>query len=173
MGLITDYLKPIWNASYTIFEGMTVTLANFLRKPMTIQYPDRVERPVVESLPERYRGILEVDINKCTACRLCEGACPIQCISIKIEKNAEGQRGMTAFTINIGKCMFCGLCVEPCQTGAIRMTKEFEYSCDRLDKLNINFIPEGSFVLPVKAKQGLESQSPPKGQILKQVITQK
>lgn len=169
MTQLQDYFKNIWNASVTVFEGMVVTLANFLRRPITIQYPDRVERPVREMLPPRYRGLIEVDTKICTACKLCENACPIGCIYIGIEKR-DKVRGMTEFAIDASKCMFCGLCVEPCPTGAIRMTQEFEGAAEDIDHLVLRYIPEGEFVEPAKAKAALEMPTPPRGTLARQAL---
>jgi len=47
---------------------------------------------VVDSLPERYRGFLEVDMSICTACQACERACPINVIAIEIEKDPANPR---------------------------------------------------------------------------------
>lgn len=160
---VTDYFKGIWDTSSSIFEGMVVTLANFLRRPTTIQYPDRVPVPVVETLPPRYRGFVEVDPAQCTACKLCETACPIDCIFIVVEKNEAKERGMTDFAVDIGKCMFCGLCVEPCPTGAIRMTPNFEASCGDIDQMVYRYIKRGEFVPPAKAKAALAVDTPPAG----------
>jgi formate hydrogenlyase subunit 6/NADH:ubiquinone oxidoreductase subunit I len=162
-GAVQTYFRDICDAATTIFDGMTVTLANLIRKPTTIQYPDRTDRPVVDTLPERYRGLLEVDLNRCTACRLCETTCPIDCIFVRVEKNAEGVRGITAFAIDEGKCMFCGLCVEPCATGALRVTREFEGATERLDDLVLQYVPDGAFVIPAKAKAALETPTPERG----------
>jgi ferredoxin len=75
---------------------------------------------VQDTLPFRYRGILEVDLEICTACLACERACPIDCIVIDAEKDkAAGGLVMTRFDIDMAKCMYCGLCSEPCPTGAI------------------------------------------------------
>ena len=52
------------------------------------QYPDRIELPVQDILPARYRGFLEVDVDICTGCQACERACPISCIQIELEKDA-------------------------------------------------------------------------------------
>jgi NADH-quinone oxidoreductase subunit I/NAD(P)H-quinone oxidoreductase subunit I len=122
-GAIKDTVKSFWH-------GMTITLSHLLRRPMTVQYPDRTPMPVREMLPPRYRGFLEVDASICTVCQACERACPIGCIQITIEKDPADpkKRFCTQFDIDEAKCMFCGLCVEPCPTGAIQHTREFEAS---------------------------------------------
>lgn len=168
-GAVREYFRGVWNAGATVFEGLVVTLANFLRRPVTIQYPDRSPRPVVETLPVRYRGIIEVDPALCTACRLCENACPISCIFIGIEKR-DKVRGMTEIAVDVGKCMYCGLCVEPCPTGSIRMTPEFEGACEDLDGLVLRYLPEGAFVEPAKAKAALEAPTPPRGQLAREAL---
>jgi NADH-quinone oxidoreductase chain I len=170
MNAAREYVREIVTASTSVFEGLVVTMANFLRKPTTIQYPDRTAKPVVETLPERYRGFVEVDPDICTACRLCEAACPVQCISIAVDKNAEGQRGMTSFDVDIGKCLYCGLCVEPCPTGAIRMTREFEAATGDISSLILRYLPEGAFVAPAKAKQALETPTPPRGELARRAV---
>jgi NADH-quinone oxidoreductase subunit I/NAD(P)H-quinone oxidoreductase subunit I len=121
VGNIRDTVKSFWH-------GMSVTLSQVLRRPITIQYPDRMDVPVQDVLPPRYRGFLEVDVSICTGCQACERACPISCIQIELEKDPSNpkQRVVPQFDIDEAKCMFCGLCVEPCPTGAIQHTREFE-----------------------------------------------
>ena len=121
VGNIRDTVKSFWH-------GMSVTLSQVLRRPITQQYPDRLELPIQDILPPRYRGFLEVDTSICTGCQACERACPISCISIELDKDPTNpkQRVVTQFDIDEAKCMFCGLCVEPCPTGSIQHTREFE-----------------------------------------------
>jgi NADH-quinone oxidoreductase subunit I len=140
VGSIRDTVKSAW-------EGMSVTLSYLFRRPMTVQYggPEEAQAKgelVQHTLPSRYRGILEVDMDICTACLACERACPINVIAIEVEKDAANpkQRVMTRFDIDIGKCMFCGLCVEPCPTGAIQHTREFEGSAQHLMNLTLRFV---------------------------------
>ena len=89
MGTAASYFRHIKDAVVSIFDGMAVTASHFVRKPYTIQYPDRIPVRVQDTLPFRYRGILEVDMEICTGCLACDRACPIDCIAIAIEKNAQ------------------------------------------------------------------------------------
>jgi NADH-quinone oxidoreductase subunit I len=101
------------------------------RPPTTVQYPDRLPRPLVDTLPERYRGFLEVDLATCTGCKACERDCPINVIAIDLEKLPEaegGQRVMTRFDIDMAKCCYCNLCTIPCPTECLQMTPKYENS---------------------------------------------
>ena len=164
---MSSYFNNIINGVQTVFEGMSITLANLIRKPVTIEYPDTDVSSVEETLktyqgplmgmPQNYRGILDVDMEICTACTLCMKACPIDCIiidNVKCDKTkvtgtdgkqAVKTRTCSRFDIDIGKCMFCGLCVMPCPTGAIFHSNAFELNKDSLDELVLRFVsPEES-----------------------------
>ncbi len=127
---VREYTGAIGTTVKSFWHGLSVTLSYLLRRPVTVQYPDRTPMPVREMLPPRYRGFLEVDPSICTGCQACQRACPIGCIAIELEKDPQNpkQRVVTQFDIDEAKCMFCGLCVEPCPTGSIQHTREFEAS---------------------------------------------
>src|SRR5713226_9029345 len=80
-------IKSISTAANTNLEGMAVTFSHRFREPITVQYPDKTDRPVSEMLPPRYRGFLEVQMDICTGCKRCERACPIECIAIDLVKD--------------------------------------------------------------------------------------
>ena len=134
----------------TTLKGMLVTFRHLGRKPITVEYP---EVDVEKLLPERYRGILDVKLDICIACKLCERACPIQCIvmeDVKGEKvqvpTKDGTKQMLKmknpirFDINIAKCMFCGFCAEACPTGAIKHTRRFSGCVFDIKELMYSFV---------------------------------
>jgi NADH-quinone oxidoreductase subunit I len=150
-----SYFQHIKQAVATIFDGMAVTASHMIRKPYTIQYPDRIPVRVQDTLPFRYRGILDVDLEICTGCLACDRACPIDCIAMAIEKNAQTREIIISqFDIDLAKCMYCGLCSEPCPTGAIHHTTEFEGADYSLESLIRRFIVEP--VVAYKPKKGPE-----------------
>jgi len=153
--LIADYVQNIRRGATTIFEGMAVTFSHMLRAPITTQYPDRTLRPMSDLLPERFRGLLWVDLDICIGCVLCEKFCPIDCIKIEdvkidkilVESRLDGKptpkvRDPILFDINMYKCMYCGLCVEPCPTGAIFFTKEFEGASPDLTDMHLRLVDD-------------------------------
>ena len=90
-----SYLQNVFETVVTIFEGLSITFSYLMRRPTTIQYPDRIDRPVEETLPLRYRGHLEVDMAICTNCKACERECPITCIAIIDSEEPDKKRWMT------------------------------------------------------------------------------
>ncbi|MDB4969193.1 MAG: hypothetical protein JWN44_4882 [Myxococcales bacterium] len=174
-----SYFGAIVAGVRTTAEGMAVTMAQYFRRPTTVQYPDRTDVAVVDSLPERYRGFLEVDMDICTACKACERDCPINVIAIDIEKVGD-QRVMTRFDIDMGKCMYCGICVESCpipavapgdleETKCIRMTREFEGATSEFSSLTFRFVQSGDPVVPYKPTKGLVPPTSRRGLIAREV----
>jgi NADH-quinone oxidoreductase subunit I/NAD(P)H-quinone oxidoreductase subunit I len=151
----SEYFENVKGTVHSFWHGLSITLSYLMRRPITTQYPDRTELPVVDTLPPRYRGFLEVDISICTGCQACERACPISCIQITLEKDLANpkQRVVSQFDIDEAKCMFCGLCVEPCPTGSIQHSREFEGSQRSVRNLTIRWAnPEKPFPVYKVAK---------------------
>lgn len=177
------YFGSVVEAARTTAEGLSITLAQYFRRPTTVQYPDRTAVPVRESLPSRYRGFLEVDLATCTACKACERDCPIDVIRIDVEKRDEG-RVMSRFDIDLGKCMYCGICVESCPVEVraegeaepqkcIRFTREFEGATTQFSTLTFRFIAPGEAAAPYKPPKKAEAielpASPARGEIARRV----
>lgn len=150
------YFENILDTVTSTFEGMSVTLSYLIRKPTTIQYPDKLDVRVQDTLPKRYRGHLEVDLDICTNCKACERDCPITCISIVDSDQSDKKRWIATFDIDLAKCMYCGICSEVCPTGALRHSQEFEGASYNLAMMARHFVLDTA-VAPFKPNKGGET----------------
>jgi len=112
-----------------------MTLRHLFRKPLTEMYPEEQRQ-----LPERSRARIvltrDPDGNeRCVACYLCSGVCPVSCISMESAEDDAGRRYARWFRINFARCIYCGLCEEACPTLAIQLTPDFEFSSTGLLEL--------------------------------------
>ena len=123
-----------------LLKGLGVTL-NYIIHPkrvVTREYPENRE---TLTFPERFRGqvVMPHDENNdhnCTACTLCEKACPNGSISILTTKNIASKRVLGQFVYRLSSCTLCNLCIEACPFDAIRMGHGFEmagYTREELD----------------------------------------
>ncbi len=168
-GTVRAYFRNIRLALSTAFDGMSVTMSYMFRRPLTIQYPDKIDKPVQEMLPESYRGVLEVDMDRCTVCLQCQKICPLGCINIESCKNPEtGNREVTKFDIDIGLCMYCGLCAETCNFDALDHTREFEATVTTPDQMILHFVEKPREVTKLKAAEMPVRKH--KGSILQKMI---
>ncbi|MDQ3000435.1 MAG: 4Fe-4S binding protein [Fibrobacterota bacterium] len=133
-------LRRFLGDTWSLVKGMNVTF-RYIRKPsrtVTREYP---ENRNTLKFPERFRGQVvmphdEQEDHTCTACTLCEKACPNGSISILTTKNIASKRVLGAFVYRLSSCTLCNLCIEACPFDAIRMGHGFEmatYSREPLD----------------------------------------
>ena len=123
-----------------LFQGLWVTIKEFVKKPVTVMYPD-----VKEAVAPRARGVIALDTENCTSCMLCSRECPDWCIYIEAHKveiptDKPGGRVRTRneldrFDIDYGLCMYCGICVEVCPFDALYWSPEYEYGEYRIANL--------------------------------------
>lgn len=116
----------------TLLTGMDITMGEYMTRKITEQYP---ENRKTQHIAERHRGTLVMPHdqngkNKCTACTLCEKACPNGTIKItsQMVTTADGKKKklLQDYQYNLGDCMFCQLCVNACNFGAIEFVNDFE-----------------------------------------------
>ena len=124
------YFKRCITGPWSLLCGLSVSLKYFFdpRRIVTEQYP---ENRKTLKMHERFRGKLEMiedadGNNRCTACGMCERACPNASINVLSTKNIAGKKVLGRYVYHFASCTQCGLCVEACPFGAIRMNQEFE-----------------------------------------------
>jgi NADH-quinone oxidoreductase subunit I len=128
-------LKEIVGGFYSLVVGMRITLAQFFRPVVTVQYPHESLK-----MPPRFRGPIELvrdpatGKSLCVACKACEKACPSDCIFVEGSKRTgEKKKSPAVFRVDFTKCSLCGACVEVCPTDALRFSKAFNLASARKD----------------------------------------
>ena len=125
----------------TLLTGMDITMGEYATRKITEQYP---ENRKTQHIAERHRGTLVMIVdengkNKCSACTLCEKACPNGTIKITstMVTTADGKKKklLQDYQYDLGDCMFCQLCVNACNFGAIKFVNDFENSVFNRDVL--------------------------------------
>ena len=122
-------LKALYD-TYTLKElrkGLMITLRYLFKPKFTVSYPE-------EKTPQsnRFRGLHALrrypnGEERCIGCKLCEGVCPAQAISIDTQEREDGTRRTTRYDIDLFKCIYCGLCEHACPVDSIVLTRVFEY----------------------------------------------
>lgn len=145
-----SYFGEVASALKTLFIGLKVTLKEYFTPKTTEQYPEN--RKTTLHVAKRHRGRLVFKRNddktyKCTACTMCEKACPNDTIKIlaHMEENPETGRKkkvLDDYQYDLGDCMFCQLCVNSCNFDAIEFTNDFENSVFDKDTLRLHLDKE-------------------------------
>jgi NADH-quinone oxidoreductase subunit I len=120
-------LKEFFTGFNSLLVGMKITLNQFFKPGVTVHYPHESLK-----MPERFRGHIELVRDPttgkavCFACKLCERACPSDCITVEGAKlDGAKKRSVTQYILDFTKCSLCGSCVEACRDGAIRFSRDF------------------------------------------------
>ena len=119
--------QEIYGGFMSLLTGMRITLGQAFKPTITVQYPRQTLK-----MPDRFRGHIQLVLDpetgksRCTACKLCERACPSDCIAVDGAK-LEGQKtkSVTDYHLNFTTCSLCGSCIEACASDAIRFSKDY------------------------------------------------
>src|SRR5262245_63160315 len=118
-------LSEIYDGVKSLFIGLRITIGQFFKPTVTVHYPHQALK-----IPPRFRGHIELVRDpetgraKCYACKLCERACPSDCIAVDGAK-VEGakKKSVTEYILDFTKCSLCGSCVEACLDGRNRFAE--------------------------------------------------
>lgn len=130
-----EALKEIFTGFYSLVTGMRITLGQFFKPIVTVQYPHESLK-----MPKRFRGHIELvrspETGKplCFVCKLCEKACPSDCITVEgMKPEGAKRKTVTSYRLDFTKCSLCGSCVEACRDGAIRYSHEYNLASTNKD----------------------------------------
>ena len=145
-----SYFGGIVEGMKTLAIGMKVTLKEYFTPKSTEQYPEN--RKTTLHVAKRHRGRLvfkrtDDGAYKCTACTLCEKACPNGTIKIVSEMRVDEATGkkkrvLVDYQYDLGDCMFCQLCTNACNFDAIEFTNDFENAVFDRDRLVLHLDKE-------------------------------
>ncbi|MCK6501283.1 MAG: NADH-quinone oxidoreductase subunit I [Nitrospira sp.] len=120
-------LLNVWRGFRSLLSGMRITLQQFFKPNVTVQYPHESIK-----MPDRYRGHIllvrdpESGKSLCVACKSCAKACPSECIVVEgVKREGEKKKSVTEFKLDFTKCSLCGSCVEVCPADALRFSKDY------------------------------------------------
>ena len=139
---MTAAFQEVYGGFKSLLIGMRITLGQFIKPVITVQYPRQTLK-----MPARFRGHIELvldpetGLSRCTACKLCERACPSDCIFVEGAKR-EGQKvkSVTDYKLNFTTCSLCGSCIEACPFDAIQFSKAYNVvslSRDQFSKMDL------------------------------------
>jgi len=112
-----EIMQGVWS----LILGLSVTLRNLCSRAVTLQYPKRRAQ-----MTDRFRGMAELNKEKCIMCMQCVKICPDACFAIKFNVGEDKKKVLESFTYDAQLCCFCGFCEEACPTKAIYMNKDYE-----------------------------------------------
>lgn len=107
---------------------LPLVLKMVTRKPATVLYPF-----VKVEMPDKFRGKLAFDAEKCIGCKMCMKDCPSN--AIFIEKIGEKKFKCDVY---LDRCVYCGQCVDTCPKDALRNTKDYELAGYNRESLKVN-----------------------------------
>ncbi len=128
-----NLVAEVYSGLKSLFIGMKITIGQFFKPIVTVQYPYETLK-----MPPRFRGHIELVRDpatgqpKCFVCKLCEKACPSDCITVEgIKPEGARRKTVTSYRLDFTKCSLCGSCVEACRDGAIRFSREYNLASTR------------------------------------------
>ncbi len=99
--------------------SMTKTLfKNLFHGPYTVLYPIKAKDKF-----DRTRGKIEISIDDCIFCSMCQRRCPTGAITV--------DKAKTSWSIEPFSCIQCGYCTEVCPKKCLHMNNQYTTPSDK------------------------------------------
>lgn len=146
-------VKEIISGARSLLTGMGLTLREFFKPTITVQYPHQTL-----PMPKRYRGHIELTRDpatgkaNCIACNMCAKACPSDCILVEgVKLEGEKKKSVSQYELDFTKCSLCGACIEACPvevpsdnpeepTKAIQFTQRYNLASTNNDYAKMDLV---------------------------------
>ena len=102
-----------------------IVMRSLGKKPATLMYPD-----IQKEWKEHTRGRIEIDIDACIFCGICQRKCPTNALAV--------DRNEKSWAIDRMNCIQCCCCVEVCPKKCLR--NEADYTKPSLSKITNCYI---------------------------------
>lgn len=165
-------IRAVLDGIVSLLKGMKVTFY-YIAHPATVvtqQYP---ENRKTLRMADRFRAQLafvrdEHNYHKCTACHICETACPNGSIRVVDRKSpVTGKNEIDYYVWRFDSCTFCNMCVIVCPFAALKMLPKFESAVydQRLLIYNLNHYagPAASALMKVSDPEERGKMMEPRG----------
>lgn len=107
-------------------------LRSLFRTPATRHYP--IERTPV---PERLRGELHWNSEKCTGCAVCVKDCPADAIEL-LDVDRANKRFILRY--HADRCIFCGQCAQSCRFKCLELSSDrWELAALNRDAFSVDY----------------------------------
>jgi NADH-quinone oxidoreductase subunit I len=120
-------IRDVANGFKSLLIGMRITAREAAQPNITVQYPHDTL-----PMPSRFRGHIKLVLDPatgkplCTACTICERACPSGCIDLDgLKREGDKRKSVSKYMLDFTTCSLCGSCVEACPSGAIEFSKDY------------------------------------------------
>lgn len=130
---------------------------SLFRRPITQKYP--FER---HEAPERLRGQLHWDGEKCTGCCLCSKECPANALEL-ITVDQKNKRFVLQY--HVDRCVFCSQCVQNCRFSCLSMSNtEWELAAQNKEPFTIYYGDEGDVAQILEKFAARDGDTPAKAE---------